>query len=74
MILTCHVCPRQLCFSGRDRRPMAAAFGWVEIKGSFFCTGCALLKSHVKDRAHFVVLAVTSTDFGGLPVSQARRA
>lgn len=41
MILTCHDCPRQLCFSGADRRRVAAAFGWSEIRGRFYCTGCS---------------------------------
>ncbi len=41
MILTCHDCSRQLCFSGRDRRGVAAAFGWSESRNKFFCVGCA---------------------------------
>lgn len=29
MILTCHDCPRQICFHGSDRNLFARLFGWV---------------------------------------------
>lgn len=40
MILTCHDCPRQLCFRGSDREGMARAFGWMRRGGGFVCGGC----------------------------------
>lgn len=40
MILTCHTCPKQLCFCGSNRSLFARMFGWV-IKGQrFYCAAC----------------------------------
>lgn len=36
MILTCHTCPKQLCFHGRDRDLYARLFGWVVRGGAVF--------------------------------------
>jgi hypothetical protein len=41
VILACHDCSRQLCFSGRDRRGVAASYGWSENRNKFYCAGCA---------------------------------
>lgn len=40
MILTCHDCPRQLCFHGRKRNVFATLFGWLIRDGRYFCTDC----------------------------------
>lgn len=40
MILTCHACPRQLCFHGSARDRFARLFGWVVRGGRYFCAAC----------------------------------
>lgn len=41
MILTCHACPSQIAFAGKNRRLYAKLFGWA-FKGSrFYCAWCA---------------------------------
>ena len=33
MILTCHTCPKQICFPGRRRDFFARMFGWAIVGG-----------------------------------------
>lgn len=41
MILTCHHCPVQLAFAGKNVQLHAKAFGWIKRKGHYFCGWCA---------------------------------
>lgn len=40
MILTCHTCPRQLCFHGSKRNLFARLFGWVIRGRRYYCAEC----------------------------------